>query len=161
MKNPKNGWVEGSVQDFLGLSDADMEFIETRRALARQVHALRQERGLKQTALVARLKTSQWQPPGNLPAKPAGSVATKPSVPSVSVTVWMARKSREITVDFLAVEAANERHCAALENQADAVIAYANAVVFAGGFQTFEVGNLRKGLRGLHLLDDFFDSAKQ
>ncbi|MEK7676782.1 MAG: helix-turn-helix transcriptional regulator [Verrucomicrobiota bacterium] len=35
-----------------------MEFIETRRALARQVRALRQERGLTQTALAARLKTS-------------------------------------------------------------------------------------------------------
>ena len=59
MKKLKNGWVEGSVQDFLGLSDADMEFIETRRALARQVRTLRQERGLTQTALAARLKTSQ------------------------------------------------------------------------------------------------------
>ena len=35
-----------------------MEFIETRRALARQVRALRQERGLTQTALAARWKTS-------------------------------------------------------------------------------------------------------
>ena len=51
--------MEGSVQDFLDLSDADMEFIETRRALAHQVRALRQERGLTQTALAARLKTSQ------------------------------------------------------------------------------------------------------
>lgn len=59
MKKLKNGWVEGSVQDFLDLSDADMEFIETRRALAHRVRALRQERGLTQTALAARLKTSQ------------------------------------------------------------------------------------------------------
>jgi len=59
MKKLRNGWVEGSVQDFLDLSDADMEFIETRRALARQVRALRRERGLTQTDLAARLKTSQ------------------------------------------------------------------------------------------------------
>lgn len=59
MKKLKNGWVEGSVQDFLGLSDADMEFIETKRALARQIRALRQERGLTQTALALGLKTSQ------------------------------------------------------------------------------------------------------
>jgi ribosome-binding protein aMBF1 (putative translation factor) len=59
MKKLKNGWVEGSVQDFLDLSDADMELIEMRRALARQVRALRQKRGLSQTALAARLKTSQ------------------------------------------------------------------------------------------------------
>ncbi len=59
MKKLKNGWVEGSVQDFLSLSDADMEFIETRRALARQVRTWRQEQGLTQTAMAARLKTSQ------------------------------------------------------------------------------------------------------
>ena len=59
MKKLKSGWVEGSVQDFLDLSDADMEFIETRRTLARQVRTLRQEQGLTQTALAARLKTSQ------------------------------------------------------------------------------------------------------
>jgi DNA-binding transcriptional regulator YiaG len=59
MKQLKNGWIEGSVQDFLDLSDAEMEFIELRRTLAHQVRALRQERGLSQTALAVRLKTSQ------------------------------------------------------------------------------------------------------
>lgn len=59
MKQLKNGWVEGSVQDFLDLSDAEMEFIELRRTLAHQVRALRQERGLSQTAMAVRLKTSQ------------------------------------------------------------------------------------------------------
>ncbi|MBI2925302.1 MAG: XRE family transcriptional regulator [Verrucomicrobia bacterium] len=59
MKMLKNGWVEGSVRDFLELSDADMELIETRRALAREVRAWRQQQGLTQTALAARLKTSQ------------------------------------------------------------------------------------------------------
>lgn len=59
MKQLKNGWIEGSVQDFLDLSDAEMEFIELRRTLAHQVRALRQERGLSQTAMAVRLKTSQ------------------------------------------------------------------------------------------------------
>jgi len=34
MKKLKNGWVEGSVKEFLDLSDADVEYIETRRALS-------------------------------------------------------------------------------------------------------------------------------
>jgi len=59
MKQLKNGWIEGSVQDFLDLSDAEMEFIELRRTLSHKVRALRQERGLSQTALAVRLKTSQ------------------------------------------------------------------------------------------------------
>lgn len=59
MKRLKNGWVEGSVQDFLALSDADVEYIETRRTLASQVRVRRREQGLSQTALAARLKTSQ------------------------------------------------------------------------------------------------------
>ena len=37
MKKLKNGWIEGSVREFLDLSSVDMEFIETRLALARQL----------------------------------------------------------------------------------------------------------------------------
>jgi len=59
MKKLKQGWVEGSVQEFLELSAADMEYIETRRALSRQLRAERQKKHLTQTALAARLKTSQ------------------------------------------------------------------------------------------------------
>ena len=59
IKKFENGWVEDSVQDFLPISNADMEFIETRRTLARQVRTLRQDQGLTQTALAAHLKTSQ------------------------------------------------------------------------------------------------------
>ena len=59
MKKLKNGWVEGSVQDFLALSDADMEYIETRRALSRQLRVERVKRHLTQTGLAAALKTSQ------------------------------------------------------------------------------------------------------
>jgi hypothetical protein len=35
MKILKNGWVEGSAKEFLGLSDADVEYIEMRRTLSR------------------------------------------------------------------------------------------------------------------------------
>lgn len=59
MKELRNGWVEGSVQEFLDLSDADMEYIETRRALARCLRAMRLEKGMTQTQLAASLRTSQ------------------------------------------------------------------------------------------------------
>ena len=59
MKKLKNGWVQGSVQEFLGLSDADMEYIETRLALSRRLREERIKKHLTQTALAIRLKTSQ------------------------------------------------------------------------------------------------------
>ena len=71
------------------------------------------------------------------------------------------QRSREVTVDFLAVEAANESYRMALENKSDAIISDADTVVFARGFEAFEIGNLLKGLRSFHLLDDFLDSPKQ
>ena len=59
MKKLKDGWVEGSVQDFLALSDADMEYIETRCALSRRLREERLRKHLTQTELAAALKTSQ------------------------------------------------------------------------------------------------------
>jgi DNA-binding transcriptional regulator YiaG len=59
MKSLKHGWVEGSVQDFLELSDADMEYIETRRTLSRKLKAVRQKLHLTQVEVAARLRTSQ------------------------------------------------------------------------------------------------------
>ena len=50
---------EGSVQDFLELSDADMEYIETRRALSRKLKAVREKLHLTQVEVAARLNTSQ------------------------------------------------------------------------------------------------------
>ena len=60
-KNSKNDseWVEGSVQDFLGLSDADMMIIETRLAASRLLKATRQRRKFTQQAVADRLQTSQ------------------------------------------------------------------------------------------------------
>ena len=64
MKKEKNKqttphWKEGSVQEFLSLSDADMEIIETRLAASRLLKKLRQKRRLTQQALAKQLNTSQ------------------------------------------------------------------------------------------------------
>jgi DNA-binding transcriptional regulator YiaG len=59
MKEPKNGWVEGSAQEFLDLSDADMEYMETKRALAACLRDLRKAQHLTQVKLAVRLHTSQ------------------------------------------------------------------------------------------------------
>ena len=55
----KTGWVEGSVQEFLELSEADMALIETRLAASRLLKATRKEKHLTQERLAARLHTSQ------------------------------------------------------------------------------------------------------
>jgi len=53
------GWKATTVQDFLNLSAADMEFIETKLALGRRLRDLRARKRLTQAALAATLKTSQ------------------------------------------------------------------------------------------------------
>jgi DNA-binding XRE family transcriptional regulator len=55
----KGEWVEGSVQEFLSLSDADMKLIETRLAISRLLKATRQEKKMTQAAVAAALHTSQ------------------------------------------------------------------------------------------------------
>ncbi len=59
MKKLKNGWVEGSTQDFLNLSNADIEYIEMRRALSRLLKMRRQKCHLTQVQAANRLHTSQ------------------------------------------------------------------------------------------------------
>ena len=59
MKKLKNGWVEGSVKDFLDLSDADVEYIELRRTLSRLLREKRQRLRFTQMEVAARLQTSQ------------------------------------------------------------------------------------------------------
>ena len=58
-KKRKSEGVEGSVQDFLQLSNAEMDFIETRLAASRLLKTTRKQRKLTQQALAARLHTSQ------------------------------------------------------------------------------------------------------
>ncbi len=53
------GWKSTTVQGFLSLSDADMEYIETKLALSRRLRELRAKQALTQTELAVALKTSQ------------------------------------------------------------------------------------------------------
>jgi helix-turn-helix protein len=59
MKKLKDGWVEGSVQDFLGLTAADVEYIEMRRVLSRLLKETTARLRLSQMQVAARLRTSQ------------------------------------------------------------------------------------------------------
>jgi len=58
-KKLKNGWVEGSIQNFLELTDADMEYIEMRLALSRLFKDRRQKCHLTQEQVASQLHTSQ------------------------------------------------------------------------------------------------------
>jgi len=53
------GWKVTTVQEFLDLSDVDMEYIETKLALSRRLRELRAKKELTQKELAAALKTSQ------------------------------------------------------------------------------------------------------
>jgi ribosome-binding protein aMBF1 (putative translation factor) len=53
------GWKVSTVQDFLNLDKADMEYIETKMALTKAVREYRQSKHLTQVALAERMKTSQ------------------------------------------------------------------------------------------------------
>ncbi len=59
MKKLKNGWVEGSAQDFLKLTYADAEYIETRLVLSHALKARRIKSHLTQMEAANRLHTSQ------------------------------------------------------------------------------------------------------
>lgn len=53
------GWAVGSVQEFLGLSDAEAALIEMKLSLSRSLRDRRQRRGLSQVELAKRLRSSQ------------------------------------------------------------------------------------------------------
>jgi ribosome-binding protein aMBF1 (putative translation factor) len=53
------GWAVGSVQDFLGLSEADAALIDIKLALSRTLRERRARRGLSQVELARRLQSSQ------------------------------------------------------------------------------------------------------
>ena len=52
-------WAVGSVQEFLGLSDAEAALIEVKLALSRTLRDRRQRRGVSQVELAKRLRSSQ------------------------------------------------------------------------------------------------------
>ena len=53
------GWKEVTVQEFLNLSEADVQYIEMKLALSRLLRLVRERRRLTQTKAAALLKTSQ------------------------------------------------------------------------------------------------------
>ena len=59
MKDIGKGWVEGSAQEFLGLSDAEAAYVEAKLALTRAVRARRLAMGLSQASMAKALGTSQ------------------------------------------------------------------------------------------------------
>lgn len=52
-------WVDGDVQTFLSLSDADMKLIEARIAISKLLKTTRKKQKLTQQAVADRLGTSQ------------------------------------------------------------------------------------------------------
>ena len=55
----KQDWKEGTVQDFLGLSDVDMAMVETKVALTRALRRQREASRLTQTEVARAMRTSQ------------------------------------------------------------------------------------------------------
>jgi hypothetical protein len=53
------GWKQTTVQEFLKLSEADVQYIEMKLALSRLLRDVRERRRLTQTKAAAILKTSQ------------------------------------------------------------------------------------------------------
>src|SRR5436309_14421568 len=53
------GWKETTVKEFLNLSEADAQYIETKLALSRRLRQLREQPHLTQTKAASLLKTSQ------------------------------------------------------------------------------------------------------
>lgn len=53
------GWRVGDAKDFLGLSASEMEYIEPKLTLARNLVSTRKAKRLTQTQLAEKLKTSQ------------------------------------------------------------------------------------------------------
>ena len=59
MKEIGKGWVEGNVQELLGLTDAEAAYVETKAVLTRAVRERRLALGLSQASMAKALGTSQ------------------------------------------------------------------------------------------------------
>ena len=55
----KHDWKEGTVQEFLGLSDADMALVETKTALTRALRRKREASRMTQSDMARAMRTSQ------------------------------------------------------------------------------------------------------
>jgi DNA-binding XRE family transcriptional regulator len=58
-KLESTGWKVGSTQDFLGLSDGEMAYIDFKLALSRKLKAVRSEKKMPQKELAEVVRTSQ------------------------------------------------------------------------------------------------------
>ena len=58
-RRPETGWREGTVQDFLGLSDAEAALVDMKAALAVRLHRRRRGLAWSQTELAERLGSGQ------------------------------------------------------------------------------------------------------
>lgn len=55
----ENGWQVGSAQDFLGLTDAEMAYIDLRLSLARRLREQRRENNLTQVQVARLIHSNQ------------------------------------------------------------------------------------------------------
>jgi DNA-binding XRE family transcriptional regulator len=55
----RKGWKVGDVQDFLGLSDSELAYIELKIALSEKLRKLREEQGITQVRLARKTGSSQ------------------------------------------------------------------------------------------------------
>jgi len=53
------GWKQTNVKELLNLTDADMEYIETKLALTKSLRTLRHKKGVTQSGLARQMHTSQ------------------------------------------------------------------------------------------------------
>jgi len=55
----RRGWKVGAAQEFLGLSDSELAYIELKIALSKRLRELREEQGITQVLLAKKLGSSQ------------------------------------------------------------------------------------------------------
>lgn len=55
----RKGWKVGDAQEFLGLSDSELAYIELKIALSKRIRELREEQGITQVLLAKKLGSSQ------------------------------------------------------------------------------------------------------
>ena len=82
------GWKETSVREFLNLSEADVQYIEMKLSLSRQLRLMRVRRRLTQTKAAALLKTSQ----SRLARMEAGDPSVSLDLPCVDYWLWELRR---------------------------------------------------------------------
>jgi len=55
----RKGWKVGDAQEFLGLSDSELAYIDLKIALSKRLRELREEQGITQVLLAKKIGSSQ------------------------------------------------------------------------------------------------------